>query len=108
MVLEVLGSQSRQTRPPTLEKVRDLLPGLGRLTPLRLAFDDAAVGRTIAELELHERSGATILCVSRGGDGVIAPQDDLRLLKGDVLTLAGSDAAIASARELLTERSAET
>ncbi len=106
MVLEVLGSQSRQ-RAPTLEKVQALLPGLGTLTPLRLSADDAAVGRTIAELDLHGRSGATILCVSRGGDGVIAPQDDLRLEKGDVLTIAGSDTAIGAARDLLVERPLE-
>ena len=34
MILEVLARQSREAQPPTLDAVRELLPGLGDLTPV--------------------------------------------------------------------------
>ena len=71
MILQVLASQSR-TADPSLDSVHGLLPGLGALTPVRIASSDAAVGRTLAEVNLHGHSGATILCISRGSEGTIA------------------------------------
>jgi CPA2 family monovalent cation:H+ antiporter-2 len=97
----VLASQTRQAQPPSLDAVRELLPGLGELTPVRLDPGDRAVGRTLQELDLHGRSGASILCISRHGEGLIAPAGDLSLEAGDVLTLAGSHEAVAAARQAL-------
>jgi len=102
MIIEALARQSREERPPTLDAVRELLPGLGDLTPVRLGPTDAAVGRTVGELDLHGRSGATILCISRRGEGLIAPASDVRFEAGDVLTLAGSRPAVAAARAAIT------
>jgi CPA2 family monovalent cation:H+ antiporter-2 len=71
---------------------------------LRLAPGDPAVGRTVAELNLHGHTGATILCISRGGEGTVAPTPDRRFEAGDVLTLTGTAQAIAAAREVLAGR----
>jgi len=101
MILQVLASQSRQAQPPSLEAVRELLPGLGDLTPVRLARGDRAVGRTVEELNLQGRSGASILCISRNAEGFIEPTGEVRFEAGDVLTLAGSGESIAAAREAL-------
>jgi CPA2 family monovalent cation:H+ antiporter-2 len=103
VVLEVLASQSREARP-SLESIHDLLPGLGPLTPVRLTASDAAVGRTVAEVNLHGHSGATILCISRGREGTVAPTPDKTFEAGDVLTLTGTAQAIATAREVLAGR----
>jgi K+/H+ antiporter YhaU regulatory subunit KhtT len=102
-VLEVLAGQSREARP-SLDSIHDLLPGLGPLTPVRLEAGDAAVGHTVAAVNLHGHSGATILCISRGREGTVAPTLDKTFEAGDVLTLTGTAQAIASAREVLAGR----
>lgn len=101
MILQVLASQSRQAQPPSLEAVRELLPGLGDLTPVRLERGDRAIGCSVEQLNLQGRSGASILCISRNAEGFIEPTGDVRFEAGDVLTLAGSGEAIAAARETL-------
>jgi CPA2 family monovalent cation:H+ antiporter-2 len=101
MILQVLASQSRQAQPPSLEAVRELLPGLGDLTPVRLEPGDRAIGHTVQELNLQGRSGASILCISRNAEGFIEPTGDVRFEAGDVLTLAGSGESIAAARGAL-------
>lgn len=101
MILEVLRSQSREASPPSLERVQGLLPGLGNLTPVSLTARDGAVRRTLGALDLHARTGAKVLCVSRGREGLIAPTDDLELQVSDVLTLVGGAEAIEAARKLL-------
>jgi CPA2 family monovalent cation:H+ antiporter-2 len=101
MILEVLARQSREAQPPTLDAVRELLPGLGDLTPVRVEGVHGAVGASVRELNLHGRSGATILCISRRGEGLIAPAGEVRFETGDLVTLAGSQEAIAAAREVL-------
>jgi len=106
VVLEVLAGQSREARP-SLDSIHDLLPGLGPLTPVRLAAGDAAVGRTVADVNLHGHSGVTILCISRGSEGTVAPTPDKTFEAGDVLTLTGTAQAIATAREVLAGRAVD-
>ena len=103
MILEVLARQGREAQPPTLAGVSELLPGLGDLTPVRLEPGDGAVGCSVDQLNLHGRSGASILCISRSGQGLVAPTGEVRFASGDVLTLAGSHAAVAAAREVLAK-----
>jgi CPA2 family monovalent cation:H+ antiporter-2 len=66
-----------------------------------LSDQSAAVGRTLADLDLRGNTGATVLAVVRGEDGVIVPTAKQRLRRGDVLALAGTHDAIESARALL-------
>lgn len=101
LILEVLAGQGRTAHAPNLEAVQDLLPGLGRPTPIQLGAEHAAVGHDVASVNLHGRSGAVILCISRGGEGVVAPTGEQVFQLGDVLTVAGTVEAVALAREAL-------
>jgi CPA2 family monovalent cation:H+ antiporter-2 len=108
-VIEALAAQGRQTAEApggtALEDVRRLLPGIGEPVAVRLADGAPAVGRTLGELNLRGATGATALAIRRGQEGVV-PTAAEALRAGDVLVLAGTDEAIAAARELLLRPSA--
>jgi CPA2 family monovalent cation:H+ antiporter-2 len=105
VVLEWLGSQRQSDDDGPPEPAPDLqriLPGLGPLESITVAAASAAAGRTLAELDLRARTGATVLALKRAdGSGVATPAGHDRLAAGDVLTISGVDAALADARELL-------
>jgi CPA2 family monovalent cation:H+ antiporter-2 len=116
VVLEALAAQSRPqgapTRGDTLQEVHRLLPGLGALRAVRLEPGSAAVGKTLAELNLRGHTGATVLAVTRRDGGVLVPTATERLREGDALALAGTREAIEAARTALLggvpERAPET
>jgi len=64
---------SRRYADPDLEVGR-VLPGLGSPTRFTLAEDSPAVGRTLASLNLRGATGATVLAIARGGEGVLCPR----------------------------------
>jgi len=51
--------------------------------------DSELAGRALADADLHERFGLTVLSLSRRGETMRAAPDDARLRGGDVLLLAG-------------------
>ena len=69
VVLEALAAQSRQPVAPvpgeTLERVHELLPGLGELASVRLDPGSPAIGKTLAQLKLRGRTGASVLALTR-------------------------------------------
>jgi TrkA domain protein len=80
---------------------------MGRLLG-RLAFDwvtipaeSAAVRRTIADLEIRKRTGATVVAILRGQIPIVAPEPDTRLETGDDVVLASHPNDIAGARRYL-------
>jgi CPA2 family monovalent cation:H+ antiporter-2 len=87
--------------PAALGQVHELLPGLGEPTPVRIDARSPAVGRSLAELNLRGATGATVLVITRGSEGIVVPSAQEILRVGDVLALAGAHDAIAAARELL-------
>jgi CPA2 family monovalent cation:H+ antiporter-2 len=105
VVLEALAAQSRPPGVPTggdtLEEVHRLLPGLGTLSAVRLEPGSAAVGETLAKLNLRGRTGATVLAMTRRDGAVLVPTATERLREGDVLALAGTREAIEGARATL-------
>jgi CPA2 family monovalent cation:H+ antiporter-2 len=78
-----------------------VLPGLGDPTPLWLDAHSPAVGRSLGELNLRGVTGAVVLAIMRGEQGLLGPAATERLQAGDVLALAGTHEAIAAARQLL-------
>jgi len=106
----ILAALAAQARPremhagsDPLERVHQLLPGLGALATIRLESDSGAVGKTLADLNLRGRTGAAVLVVTRAEGGVIVPTAREELRAGDTLALAGSHEAIEAARALLTQ-----
>jgi CPA2 family monovalent cation:H+ antiporter-2 len=105
VILAALAGQARpRESPPSndpLERIHQLLPGLGALATVRLETNGVAVGRTLADLNLRGRTGAAVLAVTRAEGGVIVPTGREELRAGDVLALAGSHDAIEAARTML-------
>ncbi len=110
VVVDAIGRHARQDGPGggerALHRAHLVLPGLGDPVSVALEPQHHAVGRTLAQLELRGRTGASILAISRGDDMVLVPDGHSQLLAGDVVALAGTTDAIASARALL-ERGAQ-
>lgn len=75
-----------------------LLPGLGAPVAVEVGADSAWVGKSLADLNLRGRTGATVLAISRGGDSIVVPPAGERLQAGDILALAGSHDAIEAAK----------
>ena len=96
----------RAGAPPAdaLRLIRELLPGLGEPTPVALDERSPAIGRSLAELNLRSATGATVLAIARGDKGILVPTAQEVLRAGDVIALAGTQDAIAAARDLLTRR----
>lgn len=85
----------------SLVEAHGLLPGFPDMSPLQLAQGDSAVGRTLGEINLRARSGATILSINREAAGLVLPSARERLQVGDVMTLAGPPEAIQKAHGIL-------
>jgi len=117
-ILEVLVEQARlggsapsrarrDSDPDALAQVRGLLPGMGEPTSFELDTESPAVGKSLAELNLRGQTGATVLVIQRGSDGLLVPTASEILLVGDRLALAGTRAAIAAAKDLLRPNPAD-
>jgi CPA2 family monovalent cation:H+ antiporter-2 len=107
VVLEGLAAQSAAAKgdddggSTALRHAEELLPGIGHLVAVPLVAGAHAIGRSLAQLNLRGRTGATVLALQRAGVGRV-PTAQEPLVEGDVLVLTGSDEAIARARALLT------
>jgi len=105
VIVDALAAQSRAKEPgsetPALDHVQVLLPGLGAPTPVRLEATSPAIGRSLAELNLRGLTGATVLAIHRGEEGISFPTAREVLQQGDVVALAGTHEAVEAARGLL-------
>ncbi len=100
-VAELLRQTAGEPGRFEAEHIERMLPGLGDITSVPLGVGAPACGRTLAELDLRGRTGATVLAIDRP-DGVRAvPAGHEPLRAGDVLALVGTTVAIAEARALL-------
>jgi len=111
VVLEALvahaGPRATPTEPDTLEQIHELLPGLGALAAIRLDPGSAAIGKTLAQINLRGRTGATVLAVTRTAGGVLVPSAKELLREGDVLAVAGTHDAIEAAKTLIMDSGQE-
>ena len=63
----------------------------------------AAAGKTLAQLDLRARTGATVIAVRRGEHSSTLPAGDQSLEPGDLLALTGTQAAVDSAQSILRD-----
>jgi CPA2 family monovalent cation:H+ antiporter-2 len=106
IILEALAKQSRSkskvvVEDKVTEKLEELLPGLGTLHQVELNSSHASVGKSLAELNLHSLTGATVIAIIRQTVGVVVPGGAEVLHADDVLALIGTQDAVQSAKELL-------
>ena len=78
-----------------------MLPGMGTLAEIAIEPRLEAAGRTLGEIGLRGRTGATAIAVVRSGERLVAPGGRTRLQAGDGVCVAGTHDAVEAARELL-------
>ena len=85
------------------EVILEALAAQSRPRPLPTAGDSLEqIGRTLAQLNLRGRTGATILAITRTEGGVLVPAAHELLRAGDVLAVAGTHDAIEAAKAALS------
>ena len=104
LVVHVLAKQGHSGDTGTFEVVRGMLPGLGTIVPLEVGKGSEAAGKTLGELNMRGRTGATVVALSRGGERTPLPSAATELHAGDMLALTGSGSAIGLAAALLRAR----
>jgi CPA2 family monovalent cation:H+ antiporter-2 len=101
MAAEPLGSEAPSTER-RIERLREVLPGMGDPVPVRIMPGSQAVGRTLAEVNVRSVTGATVLAILRdGGEQVLMPSGPQVLRDGDLLAVIGSHDAVESAKALV-------
>jgi CPA2 family monovalent cation:H+ antiporter-2 len=103
VILEALATQTA-TEPghvPAEPGTPFDLPGITDWQRIVVLPKSAAIGHSLAQLELRGTTGATVLAIQRGDEGLVVPSAHELLRAGDVLAVAGSSDAVAAARSLL-------
>jgi CPA2 family monovalent cation:H+ antiporter-2 len=93
------------TTPELLAETRKIVVG-GILETAQVMKGSEVAGRTLAELDLRRRTGATVLSVVRDEKPLPVPDGPTRLEAGDLVVLYGPHAAIDRALGMLEPREA--
>jgi CPA2 family monovalent cation:H+ antiporter-2 len=101
LVVHVLAKQAAAGDTGQFEVVRGMLPGLGDLAPLRVEPGSEVVGKTLGELNVRGRTGATVVAIARDGEGRAFPKASERLRAGDLIAVTGTHQAITEAEALV-------
>jgi CPA2 family monovalent cation:H+ antiporter-2 len=89
--------------PELLTKTRELIAG-GIIERAQVMEGSEAAGKTLAELQIRSRTGATVLSLVRGEKPLPVPDGTTRLEAGDLLVLFGPHEAIDRAVDLFDPR----
>ena len=100
MIVDLLARQSRSGRAHGAA-LREVLAQADDLETVPISMAAPCVGRTLAELDLRGRTGATVVCIQRGREGVVFPTAWDEIRGGDVLVLSGQAQGVNEARLLL-------
>jgi CPA2 family monovalent cation:H+ antiporter-2 len=84
-----------------LDHVNQVLPGLGEPKLVTLTDRSPAIDTTLAQLNLRDLTGATVLAITRPGEPVVIPTGRENLRPGDILALAGAQEAVTAATRIL-------
>jgi len=71
-----------------------------RLMKVNVKVDSEIVNQKIGELDLAARMGVDILAIRRNNDWILNPEDEERVLKGDVLITRGASVGIKEFHDL--------
>ncbi|MBI4811316.1 MAG: cation:proton antiporter [Ignavibacteriales bacterium] len=69
--------------------------------------DSPACGKSLLELDLRRKTGASIIVIVRNDKPITNPQPDVQIEKGDILILLGTHAEVDKAFDLLSSNIAE-
>ena len=68
---------------------------------VQLSEDSPVVGKTLGELDLRGKTGATVIAVMRGDDSKISPGANYKLCSGDTVVLLGASERIERALDII-------
>jgi CPA2 family monovalent cation:H+ antiporter-2 len=111
VIAELLARHGREPAPamasgppgqPVETLLTSALQGLGEPVAIEVPEGSPAAERSLSELNLRGLTGATVLAITRGESALLIPAADECLHPGDVLAVAGTREAIASARAVVT------
>ncbi len=102
-IVEALATQTAGGTGHAPEEATLTLPGTD-WERVVVPAGSAAIGRSLAQLEVRGTTGATVLAIQRGDEGLVVPDAHEPLRAADVLAVAGSTEAISAARALLERR----
>jgi CPA2 family monovalent cation:H+ antiporter-2 len=94
-------SQTADHHTDRMATATHLLPGIGRPRRFVVEAGQYGVGRSLGELELRGRTGATVLAITRDLAGIPAPSAKEVLRPGDQLALVGTRDAVDAAIRIL-------
>jgi len=80
-----------------------LIPGLDAVQGITLGERSYAVDKTLADVDLRCRTGATVVAIHRGGSDVLLPTGHEKLIAGDVLAVTGTQEALEKAKRALVQ-----
>lgn len=72
---------------------------------IQIDQDSPAVGRTLRDLDIRNKTGATVIAIARGGEANTNPGPDFLLQADDIVVLIGAHADLDNAVTLLTRKS---
>ncbi|HYC00166.1 MAG TPA: cation:proton antiporter [Candidatus Limnocylindrales bacterium] len=83
-----------------MAEIEKLIRG-GVIEHTEVTADSPAVGKTLFELDVREKTGAVVLTIVRNEEPIPNPGPEVTLQAGDLVVLYGPHAAIASALDIL-------
>jgi TrkA domain protein len=89
-------------KPAVVEEIEDIV-GEFVVDWVTLPDDAAAVGRSIADLQIRRRTGFSVVAIVRGRRTITAPHPDEALRPGDRLVVVGRHADLPAFVDLVTE-----
>lgn len=97
------GYQMLRAASLPLSDLSQIAAAFGSVTSdiLFIAADSPAIGRTLGELDLRGRTGATVTAAVRGGDTMINLGPDFRIAAEDILVLMGEAGQVEQATAYL-------
>jgi uncharacterized protein with PhoU and TrkA domain len=78
-----------------------------RLIKANLKENSVAVGKQIGELDLAARMGVDIIAIRRNKDWILDPEENVRLLLGDIMIARGAPIGIKEFKDLAEGKLAE-
>ncbi|MEQ9076750.1 MAG: cation:proton antiporter [Sandaracinaceae bacterium] len=100
---DALSTHPYESPPSAHLSTPGLISGLDDVVTFTVSEKSAAAGKTLAQLDLRARTGATVIAVRRGEHSATLPAGDQSLEPGDLLALTGTQAAVDSAQSILRD-----
>jgi CPA2 family monovalent cation:H+ antiporter-2 len=103
MVAEVLARSRAGNVEAALDPlaaIETVLPGFGAPLAVRLEETSRAVGKSLVQLNLRGKTGATVIAIARGNQGFLPTGKEV-LQAGDILALSGTRVSTRAAAQLL-------